>query len=125
MTPADRTSKRQATLSVLGILAIPLVSVSSAAVAAGPISTADPASMAAVVIATLLGALAGLVILRAVQLTIHAVHTAAVAVFDWAEGWSISAPQPPAVRLVALPVSRSTSTHLSGAIHRRGPPRDL
>jgi len=125
MTPADRTSQRHATLSVLGILAIPIASVSSAALIAGPVSSADPVGVVTGIVASLAGVFVGLVILRAVRATIEGVRAAAMAAVGRIDAWSVAVYHAPSVRMAALPVSSPSASHITGPAQRRGPPRGL
>jgi len=125
MNPTDRASQRQATVSVLGVLAIPLLSVSSAALVAGPVSSADPVGIAQALLATLVGSFVGLSVLRLARAATWFIHVAASAAAQWIEAESSAviarAGLAGTVHLVAIPV---TSHHIS-AVSRRGPPQGL
>jgi len=125
MDPIDRASQRQATISVLGVLAIPLLSVSSAALVAGPVSSADPVGIAQALLATLAGSIIGLSVLRLMRAAAWFLHVAASAAAQWIEAESSAVIArvglASTVHLVAIPV---TSHHIS-AVSRRGPPQGL
>ncbi len=125
MHSAGTASLRKATLSVLAMLVIPIVSVSSAALLAGPVSSADPVSATRAAAAALAGSFIGLLLLRLVRAAASFLHVAASAAAQWIEAESSAviarAGLASTVHLVAIPV---TSHHIS-AVSRRGPPQGL
>jgi len=125
MGQPTRTSRRQATLSVLGLVAIPFGTVSITALLAGPISSADPVSLVATVCATLIGAAIGLLIVHLVRLTSNAIRTAAISAIDWVEADSTVTVITPLCVFVVITAPVHSTPHHVAAIPRRGPPSGL
>lgn len=125
MSKAERASQRRATLTVLGILAIPFASVSSAALLAGPVSSADPTYIARTIAATLVGAATGLMIVRLLRAAVHGIHTAAMAAADWIASESLVFKLVPGTGFVVITSRVPSPCHHPWTMPRRGPPAGL
>ncbi len=125
MKPTDRASQRQATISVLGVLAIPLLSVSSAALVAGPVSSADPVGILQAVSATLVGSFVGLSILRVARAATWFIHAATLAATQWEPAESFGVVAHPGLTIASATATIPSPSHHLGAVSRRGPPLDL
>ena len=125
MYPSGPQRQHHATLSVLGMLVIPIVSVSSAALLASPVESAGPVGVTQAIVATLAGSLIGLSILRLLHAATDFVSAAAAAAVGWITSDSVvSILGNSAIMPVAAPVAVATATH-NRAISRRGPPHRL
>jgi len=125
MSGSSRTNQRTATLSVLGILAVPILAVSSAALLAGPVSSVEPVHIGTAILATLLGAVVGLAALRVVSAAIGGVRTAAIAAATWFESDSFVSPPVHGSRFVVRLSTIPVTSHHVRSLPRRGPPSRL
>jgi len=125
MSKAERASQRRATRAVLGILAIPFASVTSAALLAGPVSSADPTYLARTIAATLIGAATGLMIVRLLRAAVHGIHTAAMAATDWFASESMVFKIVPGTGFAVITSRLPSPWHHPWAMSRRGPPAGL
>jgi len=125
MNSTDRASQRQATFSVLGVLAIPLLSVSSAALVAGPVSSADPVGIAQALLATLVGSFVGLSVLRLARAATWFIQAVALSATQWAKAESSAVVAASGLTIVIAPAVIPSPSHHLDAVSRRGPPLDL
>ncbi len=116
---------RTATLSVLGVLAIPFLTVSSAALMAGPVSTADPVRLSTGLLAAIIGSAVGLSVLRIAQSALLGVRAVVAAAVDWIESASEIISLRPTTLFAVVPATRPVVAVHASSLGRRGPPSGL
>lgn len=125
MNRPGQRSQRNATLSILGVLAIPFASVTAAALMAGPISDADPARMSTSLLAVVMGSVVGLSLLRVLRSAHLGIRSAVVAAVDWVESESDVHVLATTTPLIVVPVARPIIAVHASSLGRRGPPSGL
>gem|GEM_PF-2545158 len=122
VTNHAKSSSRHAALSIAWLIAIPVASVSSAALLAGPVSVVGPQTMLSALTATLGGVVVGLSVLRWAKSAAHAILTISKLAFVGLDSvWSALVPVVSSP-LVAAPTPLLVASVGSSAISRRGPP---
>ena len=125
VTPCSADVSRSVTRSVVGLLAIPLASVSTAALLGDAASSSDPARLAMGVVALIMGTFVGLAIAGLARVTASGFCMVAAAIVAWDPRDSDWIVTPAASCFVFVPALAPIRASRTAPIRRRGPPVGL